>query len=53
MSKTELQEYQEAEVIQLIQDALVDLHLIGDRLERFANEQLQLQQERESRGQGE
>lgn len=39
----ELEAYKETEVIELVQDAVADLHRIADRLERFANEQIELQ----------
>lgn len=49
-SDRELESYKETEVIELVQDAVADLHRIADRLERFANEQMQLQKMHEERG---
>lgn len=47
MTKSELDAYKEAEVLDLIQQTVDELHRIADRLERHANIELAIQTERE------
>jgi hypothetical protein len=51
--KTELQQYKDDEMIQLIRETVNDLHVIGDRLERYASGQVALKQQQEQGEQGE
>jgi hypothetical protein len=40
VTKTELDEYKETELLELVQQTVEDLHRIGDRLESYANERI-------------